>query len=504
MLRKVKRFALLSSILSGVLLALPFNNAKLWLFAWFAFVPLFLTLEDKSLKQTFFLFFITGITFWSGTVYWLVNVTLTGTILLVLYLALYFAIFGVIIRPATRKSQPYIILFIPAVWVLLEYIRSHFLTGFPWALLGYSQYLNLPVIQIADFTGAWGVSFLIILVNAALVEIIWSLKMKLMPRVKIIIISVILLFVLVLAYGFFRLSSFKPIPAASNPVKISVIQANIPQDSKWDPVKRDSIMRDYFGLTSAALKDNPDLIIWPEAALPVVLQEEPEYFIKLREYLNTINTPLLFGSVTMSDGLYYNSAVLLDGQGRWLGQYDKLHLVPFGEYIPFRNVMKFLDTIAPIGDIARGKSYTIFKLPGYAQGFGVLICFEDVFPELARSFVSRGAGVLVNITNDAWFGKTPEAYQHLAASVFRAVENRVYLARCANTGVSAFISPKGEIASVLSDQDGNNIFVSGYISDTVRFKNKKPSLYNLYGDMFPLTCFLFLFYFIIFSNLRKK
>lgn len=500
----MKRFALLSSILSGVFLALPFNNGKLWIFAWFAFVPLFLALEGKSLKQTFLLFFVTGVTFWAGTVYWLANVTLTGTILLVLYLALYFAVFGLIIRPATRKSEPYIILFIPAVWVLLEYIRGHLLTGFPWALLGYSQYLNLPVIQIADFTGAWGISFLIILVNAALVEIIWSLKMKLLPRLKIIVIPIVLLFVLVLAYGFFRLSFFKPALVVSNPVKVSVIQGNIPQESKWDPDARDLIMQNYFKLTSGALKDNPDLIIWPEASLPVVLEEDPEYFIKLRGYLNTINTPLLFGSVTTRGGLYYNSALLLDGQGRQLGQYDKLHLVPFGEYIPFRNVMKFLDTIAPIGDIASGKNYTIFKLPGYAQGFGVLICFEDVFPELARSFVYRGAGVLVNITNDAWFGKTPEAYQHLAASVFRAVENRVYLARCANTGVSAFISPVGDITSAVSDQDGNNIFVSGYAAETVHFINRKPSFYNLYGDVFALACFLFLFYVIIFLKRGKK
>ena len=500
----MKRFSLLLSIFCGVLLALAFNNGKLWIFAWFAFVPLFLTLENKSLRQTFLLFFAAGITFWASTVYWLINVTLVGTILLILYLALYFAIFGLVIRHSTKNSKAHIILFAPAVWVLLEYIRSHFLTGFPWALLGYSQYLNLPVIQIADFTGAWGVSFLVMLINVAIVEIIWSLKTKLWLRFKVIIFSLILLLSLILAYGFSRLLSTKYLSGSQDSLKVSLIQGNVPQELKWDPAVPDLIMQNYFELTSKAIEDKPDLIIWPEAALPVVLEEEPEYYIKLLQYFKTINKPLLFGSVTLRDDLYYNSALLISSDTRLLGQYDKLHLVPFGEYIPLRNVVGFLDTIAPIGDITRGKDYTIFKLPGNPIGFGVLICFEDVFPELARSFVRGGAGFLVNITNDAWFGKTPEAYQHLAASVFRAVENRVYLARSANTGVSAFISPLGKIVSNLSDEKGNSIFISGFCTDSLRVLNNKPSFYNLYGDILPLACFLFLLYIIIFKNHRRK
>lgn len=504
MLRKVKHSSLLFSILTGVLLALAFNNGRLWIFSWFAFVPLFLALQNKSLKQTFALFLVTGIIFWLATVYWLANVTIIGTILLILYLALYFAIFGLIIRPFTKNSNFSILFLVPSAWVLLEYLRSHLLTGFPWALLGYSQYLNLPVIQIADIFGVWGVSFLVMLVNVAVVEIIWSFKAKLLSRLKAVLIFVAVLLFSVSFYGYSHLSSLNPKTVAQNSLKISVIQGNIPQESKWNPSARDLIMQSYFELTSKATKDNPDLIIWPEAALPVVLEDEPEYYSKLSEYLKTVNKPLLFGSVTQRNDLYYNSALLLSSDAQLLNRYDKLHLVPFGEYIPFRNTLKFLNTIAPIGDIARGKDYTIFKLPDYPAGFGVLICFEDVFPELARSFVKRGAGFLINITNDAWFGKTPEAYQHLAASVFRAVENRVYLARCANTGVSAFISPSGKIVSSLSDRGGNNIFISGYSTDSVRILNNKPSFYNLYGDIFPSACLLFLFYIIIFKIPRER
>ncbi|MFH1641087.1 MAG: hypothetical protein ABIA66_03880, partial [Candidatus Omnitrophota bacterium] len=174
MLRKVKSPVLKEialCVLSAVLLILSFPSFNLEFLAWFGFVPVFFALNNKSLKKTFFLFFITGLIFWSGVIYWLVHVTLSGAIVLILYLALYFAIFGLIIRPCTRRSTPYALIFIPSVWVLLEYVRSHLFTGFPWALLGYSQYLNLPVIQIADITGVWGVSFLVMMVNVAIVEI---------------------------------------------------------------------------------------------------------------------------------------------------------------------------------------------------------------------------------------------------------------------------------------------------------------------------------------------
>ncbi|MFA5063565.1 MAG: apolipoprotein N-acyltransferase, partial [Candidatus Omnitrophota bacterium] len=416
--RKLNQFFdILFSILSGALLVLPFNNPKLWIFAWFAFIPLFLSLNNKTLKQSFLLSLFTGITFWAGSIFWLVNVTSIGMILLILYLALYFAAFGLIIRPHTRHSQLYLLLFVPAAWVLLEYIRSHLLTGFPWSLLGYSQYLNLPVIQIADITGAWGVSFLIMFTNVAGVEIIHSLKAQLPKRLKAVIILVILIFSLVLTYGYFRLGSFKSVEK-SRQLRIALIQGDIPQELKWETGSREFVMERYFDLTSLALKDAPDLIIWPEAALPVVLEEEPIYYERLLRYSNTIAKPLLFGAVTTRRDLYYNSALLLSEEGKLLDRYDKLHLVPFGEYIPLRKVLPFLETIAPIGDIARGKEYTIFKM---RNKFGVLVCFEDVFPELSRRFVKEGADFLVNITNDAWFGKTTEASQHLAASVFRAI-----------------------------------------------------------------------------------
>jgi len=473
MLRKVRKSivrspqsvvkAILLCVLSAVLLALPFNNGKLWIFAWFGFVPVFFSLNNKSLKQAFFLFYITGIIFWSGTIYWLVHVTLAGTIVLILYLALYFAIFGLIIRPCTKHSTPFALVFIPSVWVLLEYIRSRLFTGFPWALLGYSQYLNLPAIQIADITGVLGVSFLVMMINVAVVEIIWSGIRGLRSRLITVVVLPILLLFLTLSYGYFRLFQRSAL-GARHPVRISVIQGNIPQNIKWEAYSRDYIVDTYLRLTREAAKDKPDLVIWPEAALPVIAEEQQPYYEKVKDLAKEINIPLLLGAVTCRQDRYYNSALLISREGRTLAAYDKVHLVPFGEYIPLRGILGFLQTIVPIGEATAGKEYTVFDTPAR---FSVLICFEDLFPELSRRCIKAGARFLVNITNDAWYKKTPAAYQHLAASVFRAVENRVFLIRAANTGISAFINPEGKIISSVKDNRGTEIFVTGHATQAI-------------------------------------
>jgi apolipoprotein N-acyltransferase len=510
MLRKLKtniRLTFRDYILcasSALLLILAFPSSNLWLLAWFGFVPVFFALNNKSKTEAFLLFFITGVIFWAGTIYWLVHVTLAGTIVLILYLALYFAFFGLIIRPCTRHSSPYALIFIPSVWVLLEYLRSHLLTGFPWALLGYSQHRNLLLIQIADITGAWGVSFMIVLVNVAVVEIIWSGSKRIWPRLKITLALVSLFLFCVLSYGYFRLTA-RPKPSSGERLKISLIQGNIPQELKWDPRSKEYIGNKYLELSLQATKDNPDLLVWPEAALPVILEEEPVFFEAVREFVEAERIPLLLGAVTSREGFYYNSAILLK-PGSNLDRYDKLHLVPFGEYIPLRRVLPFLQVVVPIGDVTAGKHYTIFRTPravrrapspGQNIDFAVLICFEDLFPELSREFVGRGADFLINITNDAWYKKTSAAHQHLEASVFRAIENRVYLVRAANTGVSAFISPRGEIIDTVNDGRGDEIFIDGYRSKEITLLKAPRAFYTRYGDIFIFFCLIFVLYSII-------
>jgi len=180
--------------------------------------------------------------------------------------------------------------------------------------------------------------------------------------------------------------------------------------------------------------------------------------------------------------------LLVSPEGELLDRYDKLHLVPFGEYIPLRKFFGFLETIVPIGDFSRGNGYTVFSMPPYK--FSVLICFEDLFPGLSREFVKKGADFLINITNDAWFKKTSSPYQHLSASVFRAVENRVFLIRSANTGVSGFIAPTGKIISLVGDKSGNNIFVSGYKTQNIAVYKQGLSFYTRYGNIFIIICLL--------------
>ncbi|MCX5710521.1 MAG: apolipoprotein N-acyltransferase [Candidatus Omnitrophica bacterium] len=474
MLRSLKPQAIrniLLILLSAVFLVIPYCRQGFWVTAWFGFVPLFFVLQKSSHKQSFFVAYLAGIIFWAGTIYWLVHITLPGTIVLI----------------------DYCLLSIPSSWVFLEYARSHIMTGFPWALLGYSQYKNLPVIQIADIFGAWGVSFLVVMVNILVFKVIGVRSLVLGKKNHLAL--PVLVMILALGYGYYKLYLTSD-TLHLKPIKISIIQGNIPQSLKWKPGSEDFIFNRYLELTAESVKDNPDLVIWPEASLPVVLEEDPSYYNYLTKQVKERGIPLLFGAVTQREGFYYNSALLLDKQGRLSGRYDKVHLVPFGEYIPLRKVFPFLQTVVPIGDIAAGKEHTIFEVTNslshqLANKLGVLICFEDLFPELSHAYAKKGADILVNITNDAWYKYTSAPFQHLQASVFRAVENRLPLARSANTGVSCFILPNGKIISRVKDVKGEDIFIKGFVTESIGNERISPAVYTRCGDYFPIFCLIF-------------
>ncbi len=486
---------LLLCVLSAVLLIFSFPGFNVGLLAWLAFIPLFLALENKSKKKAFFLAYFTGIIFWGGLIYWLVHVTLLGTVILVLYLALYFGVFGLIVSSTNSELRTPNCFFIPSVWVLLEYCRSHLFTGFPWALLCYSQQLNLPVIQMADIAGAWGVSFVVMMGNGAFYSIIADGLPFILAKKKYLYLPVVCL-IFALGYGYYKLHR-TPNTEHRTSLRISVVQANIPQEMKWQPEARDYILERYIHLTEKASQENPDLIIWPEAANPDVSLPQKEAFEEISSLAQRKGIPLLWGSVIETGQEYFNSALLIDGSGKIASRYDKLHLVPFGEYIPFRRTFPFLETIAPIGDITAGKEYTLFEISNpksQTSKFGVLICFEDLFPELSRQFVKRGAQFLVNITNDAWYKKTAAASQHFQASVFRAVENRISLVRSANTGISGFITPQGKVVSVVRDASGEDIFVEGVDTQEMRAKDSSLTFYTRHGDLFILVLFILVLY----------
>lgn len=494
---------ILLCVISAVLLVLAFPQTDLGVLAWAGLVPFLLALEQKSLWAALGTGYFYGILFFAGTLYWFIHVTLPGMILLVLYFAVYFAVFALGCRLFYKRRPLEKIFYLPCLWVTLEFARAHLFTGFDWVSLGYSQYKNLPLIQIADITGAAGVCFLIVMTNAAITEIlkeVFGTQGRLAQSncqykqewLKVIAV-VILLFVLTGGYGFYRLNQIRALQPLGQ-LRVAVIQANIPQAMKWQQSAWPDIMKKYLALTRRAAEEKPDLIIWPETAFPGFIGEAPQLFLELKDFVREIKIPLLLGLVTQRNESYFNSAILLSGDGEVVQQYDKLHLVPFGEYIPLRNIFPFLSHIAPIGDFTSGESYTLFPVPSdgqmaVAQGvYSVLICFEDTVAAISRDFTRKGANLLVNVTNDAWFQDTKAPFLHLQDAVFRSVENRRSLIRSANTGVSCFIEPTGRIIRRLEDNRKKAAYVEGFIIERVFLQTAK-TFYTKFGDVFTYLCF---------------
>lgn len=474
-------------LISAVLLVLAFPPFNLWFCAWFAFVPLIRACGSATCPRPFWCGYACGLVFWMGTIYWLGHVTVAGTIALCAYLALYLGLFSRVLAFSALRKIPAAarICFIAALWVCLEYLRSYLLTGFPWALLGYSQYLNLPVLQIADITGAWGVSFLVMMANAAAAEALQRRSVKPAAVCALVLAGVC-------GYGFWRIHQQEAAQAGGGECcRVAVIQANIPQQLKWQPAARSFILERYLSLSRQAAAGKPDLIAWPEAALPTLVEDDLST-AAVRELVERSATALVFGAVTVEGDAYFNSALLYQ-PGQADQQYRKVHLVPFGEYIPLRRALPFLETIVPIGDVSPGKEYTLLRLSGKNRqpaAFSVLICFEDVFPELSRRFVLAGAQFLLNITNDAWYERTAASSQHLQASVLRAVENRIWVCRSANTGISAFIRPDGRQAALVRGPGGEQIFVEGTLEYCLPLRRGAVTGYTRWGDVFVLLCML--------------
>ena len=496
------------SALSGVLCFLSFPPFEIAFLSWLFLVPLLFALKDSTPRGSFVLSYMTGIVFFGALLYWLVNVSIPGMLLLVMVLSIIFGMFGLIAGSVLRRSMDLFIL--PFVWVVLELVRSCFFTGFPWGILGYSQYQTINLIQIADITGAYGVSFVVVAVNMAVFAVVTRSERR---RTYVIMA----LFFLIMA-NMYTIYKFNRLYAWCD-AEISVIQGNIPQKIKWDPSFSEKIFNEYEGLTREAAKEKPDLIVWPETAYPYLFGEGENRAREIGALSLREGIPILAGVVNMENGVYYNSAVLFNDNKEHVGLYRKLHLVPFGEYIPFEKHLSFLRGYIdkPIGDFGRGTEYTLFPLvsasstggPGTRVRntnflkFGVLICFEDVFPYISRNFVRQGADFLVNMTNDAWFGETAAPRQHLQASVFRAVENRVPLVRSANTGISCFIDTTGRVFSKV-ESEGRDIFVKGVDTGNIDVC-RGHSVYTVYGDVFAYFCAVMaILLYTVEGFLRKK
>ena len=509
MMETMKKRDLLLSLLSGILLILSFPNFDVEALAWFALVPLFFSIEGKGLYHSFLLGFLTGVISFLGILYWIIvavhtygNVPLVPSafilLLLVVYLSLYFGAFAWLTRFVQIRTGLRTLLFTPILWVALEYLRSFLLTGFPWADLGYSQYLNLPFIQMADITGPYGPSFVILLVNAALFGVLHSWSKKTFPFKEAMIAVAILLGSLI--YGYLRMEATGQHMIQNPPLKIGLVQGNIDQSIKWDESFQKETLQIYERLSFKVAEQKPDLIIWPETATPFFFQDAKEYQPLILDIPKKTHAFLLFGtpSYKIQKGKvnHYNSAYLASPSEELVGKYDKIHLVPFGEYIPMQDLLFFIGSLGEgIGDFKSGKEIFNFALP--RGKFGVLICFEIIFPDLSRRFVKKGANFLVTLTNDAWFGRTSAPYQHFSMAVFRAVENRVFVARAANTGITGFIDPRGKIL-----KEGG-IFTEEAMSETVRLSSQK-TFYTLFGDVFAWVCSGFSILILLYVLFKKS
>jgi apolipoprotein N-acyltransferase len=309
---------------------------------------------------------------------------------------------------------------------------------------------------------------------------------------------------LVLSYGVLQLRK----PEAQGTFTVSVIQGNIEQDQKWDPAYQMQVTSVYERLTLKAAKQRPDLVLWPETATPFYFNSpggaDREQTANLERFVKRNHIPILFGSPTyevLPGRVVHlrNSAFLLSPEGTALAEYHKFHLVPFGEYVPLKSVLFFVDKmVQAIGDFQAGREYTVMAVPVPGQQdvkVSTVICYEIIFPDLVRRFVDKGATVITTITNDAWFGRTAAPYQHFSMAVLRAVENRVPIARAANTGISGFIDANGKVLQT------SGIFVEADLMQALAPGSTK-TFYTHYGDIFSYLCVIFVL--ILIAKLPKK
>lgn len=418
------------------------------------------------------------------------SLSIAVLILLSVYLALYVAAFSTIV--VRLGSTPFLCMVaMPCLWVTLEYLRTLLFTGFPWELLGHTQYSMLPLIQVSDILGVYGVSFCIALGNAAIfIGFLYLTGQGWQANAvtKRLAVGSMAVFTAILGavwcYGTWRIHTIDNLSADAPRVKVAIVQGNIDQAIKWDPAFQRASTLKYIKLSLMAKQKQPDLVVWPETATPFYFLSNPRLSGLVLQGIQESGTDFLIGSPSVRSGQqgaeYYNSAYLVGPQGRVYGRYDKAHLVPFGEYVPLKKWLPFINKIAAgAGDFRPGpKGHTI---PWGNYRLGIQICYEIIFPDLARAMANNNAALLINITNDAWYGRSSAPYQHFSMTIFRAVENRRTLIRAANTGISGFIDPAGRIIAAAG------LFEDALLTRSVPLL-QTTTCYTRFGDLFAIGC----------------
>ena len=488
-----RRGRLVAAAASGLLLAAAFPALDWEPLAWIALVPVFVAAAGVRPRSAFGLGWLAGFVFYLATVYWVaytitqytaVRLPVAAGILVVMCAALacYHGAFVAGFRWLEERGLPAVWL-APALWVALEWLRSWFFIGFPWADLGYSQYRHHDLVQIVEVTGVYGVSAILVFFNVVLATLLRTPP----PGVRRLVPALVVLTVLVGGvplWGRWRAAQVAALPPAGT-LRVAIVQGNVEQDHKWDPAYQDDTMSRYRTLTIDAATEHPDLVVWPETATPFFFQEPGPRRESILELAADTHASLLFGSPAFRQNERgkldeLNRAYLVSPDGWERASYDKIQLVPFGEYVPYAHILFFVNRIVEaIGTVVPGDRTTVFPLPG--ARFGVLICYEDVFPALTRRFIDGGADFLVNVTNDAWYGPTSAPHQHLAQATIRAVENRVPLVRAANTGISAIVDPDGRI------RWRSPLFETLQHVDEIAWPGVR-TFYTRFGDVFAWVC----------------
>jgi apolipoprotein N-acyltransferase len=465
--------------ISGGLLALSLPKPDLYPLAWLALVPFFYVLSSGLSRRVVAASgYAAGLGYYAGTCYWMTETMLTYgglnvpaafgvTALFCLTHAAYFALFGIAVAALRRRYGLRALCLVPPLWVTMELVRGYFpLGGFPWMLSGYALVPYGGILQLVTWTGVFGLSFIVASVNALLTYA--ALARDWRP-------SLAALAVIAIAW-------LLPQPAESvegDPLDVRMVQLNIPLSQPWDETESAALLDRLEELSAdpnASVTPNLRLVVWPETPAPFALSDDPEFRQRAERIATASHGYFLLGYLDSINGGPSNSAGLLDPSGRIVSRYDKIRLVPFGEYVPMKDLLFFAGKLTEqVGDFTPGNQFTISPIGNHR--LATVICYESIFPNFARQFVKDGAELLVVITNDAWFGSSSAPFQHLRMGVVRAVENPRYLNRVANTGVTAIIDPYGRISS--RAPTGERIAVNG----VARFRSDL-TFYAQYGDVF--------------------
>ncbi len=525
MMNRFSVTSMLPAIVSAVMLAASFAPVGLSILAWIAFVPLFISLErvlhgtGGALKRVVVTGLAFGMTFFLLTVYWVVNsmynfggvpivVSIGVMLLMVLYLSVYPALFAVGFC-FTRALSPVLrIFFIPSLWVALEWLRGYLFTGFPWVLAGYSQANHPLLIQTADLFGVYGIGFTILSVNTAIYLALRSrfavqeegTEAGATPVTPVFVSALLLGFTII--YGVVTLGSVGERVSGWKKIEAAVAQGNINQSVKWDPSYAEKTVDIYRRLSLKAVEGSEvELIIWPETSVPFYLAKDRLLSPRVLGAATEAGASILTGSPHYEfDGttpLYFNSAFLISTSGTISGRYDKIKLVPFGEYVPLNKILFFIKKLTVgIGDFTPGPGPSPIDFNG--GSIGVLICFESVFPDIAGASIRSGAGLLAVITNDGWFGRTSAPYQHFDKAVLRAVEGRVYVLRSANTGISGVIDPLGRVTRKTA------LFTEDVITAKVGIREGPLTFYTRYPWPLPAVTIVFSAVVLCYVFMRRR